>query len=1218
MKKRANGCFAGYVGVAFFLLSVGVVRAVDGVWTNETVSADQSWTVPGNWTDASGGPLGDYPKAAGDTATFLPPPGFALQKIHTGGRNELVLDSVSGGPQQTIVFGNDKPLSYVSQNYYYDTADARLTLSNPSGFTGYWANNIGRSVFTLAATAATRPTLHALSFAGFPGVEVPDAGTAATVGSVYEPGAMVKSGNGELLVETLETGNDTIYVKKGALVFRGDDDAEAERIIAGAAVRFDASRTDTLTVQTGADGRREVVLWGDANGGGHHAFPSPYPGSDEFISYTRSPFVGAARSPTGLPLVDFGARLPGDVAELGPTNCNLRFSSRLSGVREIFCAADYPKSMYCCVAVGDTETYHLCPSDGLVHVGGGDRKYFTVTRGDLALNGVKVENADVDPAQVSGMTVHSVASLDGIRVALLGSGCYRTEYNGGVRLGEAIVFTNTLTRAERMKINRYLMRKWQGAPSARVAANVFLESAGTPVGVAAGGVARVGGLVAQGGTVTKTGEGVLAVGSVAPASADIVVQGGSVRFDSVSAPVKKVADSPYIWLDAKKIAADGVRTFDGNPTNYLASWKDCRDGVETAATGVYETAPRMPYVVADAAGPGLPAVGFGLQERGDHSHLRFPVWTSGGSVRAGFAVLRPLSATVKISPFGSSMLATIREAGRIAHRNCVQPNLVTARWAVDGVAVDPLASLPELSSTNDFFLLSFTSDRNINIGGIAGQRTGAEGPYSNDCGGWEIAEMIIYQHALTEDERRGTEAYLLDKWLGRPHPVTARRVGNMTYGDAAGRVIDADADVTVGKVTVPSGVFVKRGDGTVSLDALTGADGISVEGGTLSVALPVKALDAFGPHVHFDAADVSSLEFSVTENGSVTNVTRWRSSVGSLTADSEATYYGKTVCGGIVDPTLTAAETADGLTRPTVSFGRRGTAADPASDAAAMRFSVGASGLLEVHEIVADASAGKNRQALFDNFNKMLFLRGKDGALFDTVNGYVPPAVLEGYIAVDGEPAAPGDVLPDGFHLVSIAPTGAVTTTGFANDRFASMGGIAVSEYIGFRRTLTADERDYVQRFLQAKWLGGPAPAWPTAFGSLAAASGATLAFTGASAVAVASVSGGGTISAGAIKGVGAVSVRYTDAATWETLTLAGDVSFADTVVVTVTADDPADVAEGVYPIVSLPNASGIDIAALELELVNFPAAGKTVTAAAVGNKIVLRVYAPGFVLTVR
>ena len=254
---------------------------------------------------------------------------------------------------------------------------------------------------------------------------------------------------------------------------------------------------------------------------------------------------------------------------------------------------------------------------------------------------------------------------------------------------------------------------------------------------------------------------------------------------------------------------------------------------------------------------------------------------------------------------------------------------------------------------------------------------------------------------------------------------------------------------------------------------------------------------------------------------------------------------------------------------------------------------------------------------MFDNYTATVFLRGAYGKLFDTVYGTAKPSVLEGYIAVDGEPKAPSYTLPSGFHLLSIAPTGIVTTTGFANDRFASMGGLNISEYIAFRRKLDADERDYLQKFLMAKWLGAPAPAWPIEYGSLSAASGATLSFPGTGAVTVQSVSGGGTIAAQSLSGIEAIAVRYVNNTNWDTLTLDGDVGFADTVVVTVTADDPRAVKAGIYPIVTVADAASIDIADLRLNLVNFPVGRKSVSIFLQGNQICLLVESSGLVIIV-
>ena len=1209
------------VGFTALAVTTGAY-ALDGVWVNGETSAKQAWRTVGNWTDSSGAPAADFPKAAGDTATLTAPSDYRLQTIYTGGNDSngygLTLDSVSGSAQHTINFGDSQTLGYTSQNYHYLTSDQKLTLTDPSNFFGYWANNIGRLFFSLKATAQNTPVLHALSLAGRPGVEVPTAGTTAVVGNVYESGALVKTGNGELRIDTLDSGKDTIFVNAGSLTFGGENDAEVVALLQRAAVRFDASATNTLETQEGADGLTAVTRWNDANGGTLYAYPAAYPGSGMFLSFVRAPFLSAARSPTGLPYVDFGARRASDVDELGPTNCNLRLTARLTNVREIFIAADYPKSMIGCTAVGDMDTYHLVPDltyDQFVQFGGGDKQYNRTTQGDLTLNCTKVTCDGCKPSTVSGLNVLSISPLADVAVQTLGTGCCRTDFNGGLRLGEAIVFTNVLSRAERTLLNRYLMRKWKGQGADRMAGNVFVATANTPIGVPADRSAHVAEVVATAGTLTKTGGGTLVIDRLSPATAKIVVQGGSVKVNPTAAPVKQVRGTPYIWLDAKKIADSGKAKFDGNPTNYVHSWIDCREGVTTAATGIYSTAPRMAYVEEDAVGPGLPAVSFGLKAWGNHSHMQFPNWTS-GSARAGFAVVRPLATNVDMPLFGSSMLGTMREVGRIAHRNTIQPNLTTARWAINGTPVDPLAVLPELTQNQDFFLISFTADRAINTGGIAGQRTDTT-TYPNECGGWEVAEMIVYNTALTEEERRDTEAYLLDKWLKKDHPVASAFVGAIEYAADAEQVVDTDENVAIGQVKGHEGAFVKRGSGAASVASLEGVDAVEVEGGSLTVTLPQKPLDDFSPISHFDAMQISTLTWNVPEGGSVTNVTDWKSTVGTRVAKSEAKYYGKDNCGGIVDPTLKSVQIGSSE-KPTISFGDVGKTAAPVSDAAAMRFNTGMSGILELHEIVADSSTKTDKECLFDNYNQIVWLRGVGTKLFDTNYGYTYKQVLAGYIAVDGEEKAASYNLPSGFHLLSVAPTSTVATTGFANDRFCLMGGLNISEYIAFGRTLNAKERDYVQKFLMAKWFDAEMPSWPFAYDSLSIAAGATMSFDGAAAVTVPSISGGGTLDAKSVDGVSALNFTYTDRETWDSLTLKGDVTFADTVTVTVTAADPKRVKKGEYTLLTVEDADTVEIPALQLNLVNFPTGRVVTSLVKVGNALVLKIEPHGLSVIIR
>ena len=1197
--------------------------AFDGVWVNGETSAKQAWRTVGNWTDSSGAPATDFPKAAGDTAMLTAPSDYQLQTIYTGGSDSngygLTLDAVTGSAQHTINFGDKETLAYTSQNYHYLTSDQKLTLTDPSDFFGYWANNIGRLFFSLKATAQNTPVLHALSLAGRPGVEVPTAGTTAVIGNVYESGALVKTGSGELRIDTLDSEDNTIYVNAGSLTLGGESEADVVALLQRAAVRFDASATNTLVTQAGADGLTAVTRWNDANGSSLYAIQAAYPGSAPFLSFTRAPFLSAARSPTGLPYVDFGARLASDVAELGPTNCNLRLTARLTKVREIFIAADYPKSMIGCTAVGDMDSYHLVPDttyDQFVQFGGGDKQYNRTTKGDLTLNCTKVTCDGCKPSTVSGLNVLSISPLADVAVQTLGTGCCRTDFNGGLRLGEAIVFTNVLSRAERTMLNRYLMRKWKGQEADRMAGNVFVATANTPIGVPADRTAHVAEVVATAGTLTKIGDGTLVIDRLSPATAKIVVKGGSVKVNPSAAPEKQVRGTPYIWLDAQKIADSGKAKFDGNPTNYVHSWVDCREGVTTAATGIYSTAPRMAYVEEDAVGPDLPAVSFGLKAWGNHSHMQFPNWNN-GAARAGFAVVRPLATNVEMPLFGSAMLGTIREIGRIAHRNTVQPNLTTARWAINGTPVDPMAALPELSQNKDFFLISFTADRAINTGGIAGQRTTATGAYMDECGGWEVAEMIVYNTALTEDERRDTEAYLLDKWLKKDHPAASAFVSAIEYAADAEQVVDTDEDLAVGQVKGHEGAFVKRGSGTASVASLEGVDAVEVEGGSLTVTLPQKPLDDFSPISHFDAMQTSTLTWDVPAGGGVTNVTDWRSTVGTRVAKSEAHYYGNTPLGGIVDPTLKTVQIGSS-DKPTISFGDLAKNGSPSPDAAAMRFSTGMSGILELHEIVSDTSTKTDKECLFDNFNAVVWLRGVGTKLFDTNYGYTYKQVLAGYIAVDGEEKAASYNLPSGFHLVSVAPTSTVSTTGMANDRFGLMGGLNISEYIAFSRTLTDKERDYVQKFLMAKWFDSEMPSWPFAYDSLSIAAGSTMSFVGAAAVTVPSISGGGTLDAKSVDGVSALNFTYTDRETWDSLTLKGDVMFADTVVVTVTAADSKRVKKGEYKLLTVEDADALAIKTLQLNLVNFPVGRVDASLVRDGNALVLKIEPHGLAVIIR
>ena len=143
----------------------------------------------------------------------------------------------------------------------------------------------------------------------------------------------------------------------------------------------------------------------------------------------------------------------------------------------------------------------------------------------------------------------------------------------------------------------------------------------------------------------------------------------------------------------------------------------------------------------------------------------------------------------------------------------------------------------------------------------------------------EIGEFIVYDRKLSDAERRDTVAYLMEKWTGSESPEADRRlhVRSLAYANGVEPVLESDDDVTVESLEGADGkTFVKRGTGTVIVRPNRGGasvSSISVEEGSL-VFDPTP--DPCGEALfHFDATDLSSLAYYVSDGGARTNLTAW-------------------------------------------------------------------------------------------------------------------------------------------------------------------------------------------------------------------------------------------------------------------------------------------------------------------------------------------------------
>ena len=1201
--------------------------AVDAIWSNTTATYPTKafWPTSSNWSE------GVMPSSADDAVMITPlTAAYGKQIISTGctwaepTAANIAIDSISGDARHVILHTDTRSMGMPNTERVFQVRD-------PNGFAGYWETSESWATFRLMAGPQFVPELSNLRTTYRPFVEVPDAGTVASVETLYGGGSLQKTGPGELVVKCTSGYDSRIYAVSGTVTLAGVAAGDSLSVLLEkASFHLDASQPDAFVF---ADDGTSITNWFDVRKNGLSARRPPDGDlTGRGPSYVSDknlglPFISTQKSPSGLSYVDFGSRTPAGASNFGPTNCLMKLPGGLS-IREAFYVVRYHESMEFNPVLGDSGRMDFFPGGGGALFGGSTAR--AVANGDLRVNGQRVEYFYALGTEAS---VVSIGTLDEATSTLLGCSDYYCDRSGGFMLGELILFDRPLARSERLRIDGYLRDKWlrKGANVDELAVGqLILAADGASVGVPTGATAGVADLVTMSANVVKTGAGTLAVDRVSPPDVTIDVQGGDVRFKRLTASVSanpQPAEGAYIHLDATA----NLETYQvqDDAKKYVRSWGDVRPGVNRSAVAPTElSAPRHPFVVSNAAGEGLDAISFG--DIGG-SWMKFPSWDSYGSSQvlgeayAGFMVLKFNSEGSYIPLFGSSNSDMMRNDGdyhgRLLSSTYAGPTAAAALWTIDGTIVDPWEYRPQdLRQTSRFIVVGFSGSEPCRVDGIAKLRASAG--YANECGGIQVGEMIVYNRPISDLERRDTEAYLLKKWLGKDHPFTGPQTVTFAFAEGIEPVIDTEGDMTVARVQGGTGDVVKRGAGAVEVDEPICVDGnnwksISVEGGELVVSVPGEPDD--GAYYHFDASAIETMTYTV--DGGKTNVSVWADADGrDICATNITTDY---VAGGA--PRLKGFAFQDGKTRNGLDFGAQ--FVDPSSSAMWMDKSF--ENLFKEGIAVYQSQGTDYRTPIFSTTNQKLrsgtvYMRGDDGQLSCSSDytevykdWYAYDFDTDKFIFTDGSYALK-DNLP---HLVNTVPqgTGQITIDAIAFQQIFG-GGLAMFEQVGFTNRLSAARRDWWQRHLAYKWFGqGVDPVWTNCYlSAVSVAADATLTLTGGANPLVATLSGAGTVNATALQGVESLTFDIGDVANGDALMVNGAVTFADAVHVTVGGSDAIRLSVGNYTLLETSKDLGdLDLSSWTIDVSEL-SEKRTYAVRQIGNRIVLSVQKKGMAVIVR
>jgi autotransporter-associated beta strand protein len=620
---------------------------------------------------------------------------------------------------------------------------------------------------------------------------------------------------------------------------------------------------------------------------------------------------------------------------------------------------------------------------------------------------------------------------------------------GGQRLAEVIIYDRELSEHERIQTEEYLTAKWfpeRWDANGNAARLNNLTSSGTRVmSTPDTGVVSIKKLQGYG-TLSKSGTSSLQIEDARDFLGTVALNGGGLKFAAAKVP-SAPASNAYFHVDASV-----TNSFVLNGSGGVMTWNDVRgNGRSASVTTGYSN----PTLVNNGLN-GKPIVDFGAI--GSWQSL---MWSeTNNAIRAAFLVFESKSNEAFLLGHNVS---TIYDFHRDGARIYSYPNASRA----------PMCGL---NTINGHTVLGKDAIMPVGFNVIAVQATapGARASaFANDraiggrTGGQRLAEVIIYNRELTDQERRDTEAYLMCKWLNRSAPgygaANAPQVAKVTNaGGPLTIAVTGDGAASISELS-GAGDITKSGSGTLALGhGSSGYAGvIQVAEGAVSSITPSGSAPATSPIFHVDASQTNTFTF-VEENG--TNfITSWRSIGFDANAANASVVYPKR-------PYLLTNDLAQ---LPVVDFGTYG------ATGACLQWS---NRLTNIRSVFTVLGSQKGGGFILGDTAGPNFHRGGgniDGGIVagNAMFGWDWSASIQnGKVYLDSTyiPNPAGQALSGGWQLIEIQTTGDTAANLFAGDRNLGprLGGQRLAEVIIYDRLLTETERVQTENYLNAKWFG--------------------------------------------------------------------------------------------------------------------------------------------------
>lgn len=676
----------------------------------------------------------------------------------------------------------------------------------------------------------------------------------------------------------------------------------------GAVLRFDATEADSLVSETDAEGLARVKKWTnltDFTYNGSRLVLAPDPNA----SYAdRTPWIrtGLAAGKTAL---DFGPKASGGnylvlcKAEAPTTKVTL------PNVMTVVAVVSPHSGATCMVGAFDGNGAHEQTSTCYFNASNYNRSWTQPLFFDkplLSLNptltGAKDNTAFIDGIKRDQSAGYphpgwQVVAFRGPGSAIASVGASGHYYYGGgaMALGEIVMYARPLSDEELRDASAYLSDKWFGRelpgyckPSSRANVpdvNLMEVTAASEINVAKGETIRIANLTVKA-QLTKTGDGTLEIGNFVDAGAGLVLKGGNVKAASSSEPssVDLPAGSPSAWFDASDESS--FITVTANDRDQVWMWYD-RTGRNCAFMN-RDSANNQPWINRTDMLNGKPVIDFGIS--GSWRYLKFGMPLDG--IKAAFVVWGSQAGGGTLlghydgQDFKNDGMDDFRRVAYpskddlILNESTLSQHVWGGKIFLNGVEMPFRQAKP----SGDWDLVEVYPSGAAHASAFAFSRGGEV------TGGQRLAEVLLYERELSENEKIATRNYLRKKWFGsnaqelQPVPAeTAIRVDKVIAESGETIAIEGGDDQSIDELH-GSGMVIKSGGGTLEVALVDDFSGsLQINEGTLRLcanAAPVRPTD--GLRLWLDAGqNVVSGDFTDSSGKLFHDVAQtWTSAVG--------------------------------------------------------------------------------------------------------------------------------------------------------------------------------------------------------------------------------------------------------------------------------------------------------------------------------------------------